>query len=120
MHACTESLGFLLLTLYIAEPASLSEIVTVPVAKELPSFDVVLEKALKTPTPPSIPITPTVMATTRTVRNSFRLRSDTAISLVTSSVRGPHGPPWLCHRPNPRPLEARRTYFRRRWVLRKS
>src|SRR5436309_12662095 len=102
MQACTESLGFLLLTLYIAEPASLSEIVTVPVAKELPSFEVVLEKALKTPTPASIPITPTVMAITSTVRNSFRLRSDIAISLGYFLGQGPYGSPWMSHRPNRR------------------
>jgi hypothetical protein len=45
MHCVTVSPGFLPETLYIAAPASLSEISTVPVANVFPSFDVVLVNA---------------------------------------------------------------------------
>src|SRR5438093_1128693 len=66
MHALAESPGLAFDTVYIALPESLSVSVTVPAENELPSFDVVLEKAENVPKPaiaPTRPITSNVSNT---------------------------------------------------------
>src|SRR5437588_6081049 len=67
MHEVDESPGLALVTLYIAVPESLSEMTTVPAAKLLPEFEVVLENAEKVPMPAITPTTPMI----RAVSNSF-------------------------------------------------
>ncbi len=67
MQVVTVSPGFLPDTLYIAAPASLSLIVTEPVANVLAVFEVVPENAAKVENPAAVPTTPT----TQNVRRSF-------------------------------------------------
>src|SRR5437763_1209537 len=59
MHLSVTTPGFWLVSVYMAALASLSASTTVPEAKPLPGFVVVLENAEKAPTPASEPATPT-------------------------------------------------------------
>src|SRR5438132_3024196 len=79
MHAVDESPGLALVTLYIAVPESLSEMTTVPAAKLLPEFEVVLENAEKVPTPMIAPTTPMI----RAVSSSF-------LEVLMSALRRVH------------------------------
>src|ERR1043166_6268071 len=95
MHEVTVPPGFSLLTLYIAEPASLSARTTVPDANRLLSFDVVLENAENDPTPARADTEPTTI----NVRRIFLTRVFDG-SLSTSPPRLAPGmrlasPTWL-------------------------
>src|SRR5438067_3726797 len=68
MQDCAWSPGFLLETLYIAPPLSLSLRYTVPAANTLPSFEVVLEKAEYVPIPATVPTMPTTRTDSRALR----------------------------------------------------
>src|SRR6185436_607830 len=60
MQLVTESPGLRFVTLYRAEPASLSVMYTVPASKLLPLFEVLLLNAERVPTPTMAPTTPTI------------------------------------------------------------
>ena len=59
MHLTTGVPGVAFAMVYIAAPASLSEIDTVPAANTLPAFTVVAENAENVPMPATVPIVPT-------------------------------------------------------------
>src|SRR5712691_6721922 len=59
MHLTTGTSGDAFVMVYIALPASLSEIETVPAANTLPGFTVVAENAENVPMPATVPIAPT-------------------------------------------------------------
>src|ERR1700749_183033 len=67
MHLLTDSPGLALAMLYIAAPASLSAIATVPAVIVLPALVVVLLKAPKTPIAARLPSAPTQSADSRTL-----------------------------------------------------
>src|SRR5437870_5785732 len=68
MHLVNVSPGFWLETEYIADPASLSPMYTVPAANELPVFEVVLEKAEDVAQPAAAPIPPSTSSVISTLR----------------------------------------------------
>src|SRR3954453_18792601 len=86
MHWVTVSPGLRLVTEYMAEPASLSEMNTVPAANELPELEVELENAESVPSPAIRP----VMATISIVSPTFR---DFVISDVPPRGGDGLGPP---------------------------
>src|SRR5436305_3220118 len=65
MHLLTDSPGFALLMLYIAAPASLSAIATVPAVIVLPALVVVALKAPNAPIAARLPSAPTQSAVSR-------------------------------------------------------
>src|SRR5690348_828746 len=67
MHLLTDSPGLALVRLYIAAPASLSAIETVPAVIVLPALVVVLLKAPNTPIAARLPSAPTQSAVSRTL-----------------------------------------------------
>src|SRR5919106_4206516 len=71
MHFSTTSPGSRLETLYIAEPASLSLMLTVPAAKLLPLFDVVDVNAENAEIATRAPVRPTTTSVSRTFRGSI-------------------------------------------------
>src|SRR4051794_5782800 len=87
MQDCTDSSGFLFVTLYITDtPPSLSSIWTVPAEKLFPGFDVVLENAEKVPKPTRMPAKPS----TSTVSRAFLALSMTRV-LPDDHVAWPPG-----------------------------
>src|SRR6185436_9295870 len=75
MQLVTESPGLRFVTLYRAEPASLSVMYTVPASKLLPVFEVLLLKAESVPTPTMAPTTPTISRLSVRRRALLSLRS---------------------------------------------
>src|SRR3954447_16055588 len=87
MQLVTVSPGFRFVTLYSAEPASLSVRYTVPASKLLPLFEVLLLNAERVPAPTMAPRTPTIrrLRPIRLAFPSFRF----AMSPAPSGPRGP-------------------------------
>src|SRR5215831_14240877 len=96
MHAWTESPGFFPLTLYIAEPASLSAMTTDPDANWLLLLEVVLENAPNVPTPTSEHRAPS----TSSVRRTFRLRSGSSWRAIAPPAEPSTAPGEGLTRPN--------------------
>src|SRR4051794_4383990 len=91
MQLVTVSPGLRSVTLYSAEPASLSLTYTVPASKLLPLFDVLLLNAERVPTPTRAPTTPTI-STERMIRLPL-LSARAPISLLLP------WPPWAVRAP---------------------
>src|SRR4051794_34419077 len=68
MHETVLEPGPRLVTAYRAEPASLSEMVTVPEAIEFPVLSVVAVNAAKTPSPATALVAPTTSVVSRSLR----------------------------------------------------
>src|SRR3954454_17741370 len=87
MQLVTESPGFRFVTLYRAEPASLSVTYTVSASKLLPLFEVLLLNAESVPTPTMAPTTATI-SRERTIRLALlAFRSDMSCSFPGLSPR---------------------------------
>src|SRR3954462_9060474 len=84
MQGVHVSPGLALVTLNIAEPASLSERTTVPALISLPEFWVVALKSPKTPSATRLPSTPT---TTAEARSFWNLLMFALLGVVVALVR---------------------------------
>src|SRR5438093_5183417 len=88
MQAWTESPGFFPLTLYMAAPASLSPITTVPEANWLLLFVVVLEKAENVPIPARVATRPTTTSDRR-IFTPRRSRPPVLLRSIDASLSRP-------------------------------